>query len=90
MLSFFTEDIVSDIVTETNRFASQVLDSHRAARRSRLRKWIPTNSEEISGNDYGNGISAETHSRALLVKKGYLRHSFHLQKHNKRSILPST
>ena len=26
---FFTEDIVSDIVAETNRFASQVLDSHR-------------------------------------------------------------
>ena len=40
---FLTEDIVSDIVTETNRFASQVLDRRQATRRSRLHQWTPTN-----------------------------------------------
>ena len=42
-----TEDIVSMIVTETNRYAQQVIDDSQLTRRSRLHAWKDTNNAEI-------------------------------------------
>ena len=70
-----TEDIVSDIVTETNRFASQVFDRRQATRSSRLRQWTPTNSEEIKkilGIVIVMGLVRKPILELYWSKKGYL------------------
>lgn len=44
---FVTEEIISEIVTETNKYADQVLQNTKITRRSRLKCWTPTNAHEI-------------------------------------------
>ena len=44
---FVTNDVVDLIVDETNRFATQVLQSQIVTRRSRLKAWSPTNRDEM-------------------------------------------
>ena len=46
-LLFLTDDIVDLMVTETNRYADQVIASRVLTRKSRLRVWVPTTSAEI-------------------------------------------
>lgn len=46
-LLFLTEDIVDLMVTETNRYADQLIASRVLTRKSRLRAWVPTTSAEI-------------------------------------------
>ena len=45
---FVTEDVLSHIVEETNRYANQILQSQTVTRKSLLSKWSPTNRDEIS------------------------------------------
>ena len=44
---FVSDDIITHIVTETNKFAAQVIENRRPTRRSRLNQWVPTDAEEI-------------------------------------------
>ena len=44
---FVSDDIIANIVAETNKFAAQVIESKRPSRRSRLNQWVPTDAQEI-------------------------------------------
>lgn len=44
---FITDEIIDEIVKETNRYASQKLSSHVLTRKSRLRDWVPTDRLEM-------------------------------------------
>ena len=46
-LLFLTDEIIDLIVTETNRYADQVIASRVLTRNSRLRAWVPTTNAEI-------------------------------------------
>ena len=57
---FVTDEVVDCIVAETNRYASQVIDSQTVTRKSRLNVWRPTDraeiiNEEVPGHCYANG-----------------------------------
>ena len=44
---FVTDEIISSIVQETNRYGNQILESRTVTRKSRLAKWIPTDEQKI-------------------------------------------
>ena len=44
---FVTDEVVDCIVAETNRYASQVIDSQTITRKSRLNVWRPTDRAEM-------------------------------------------
>ena len=44
---FVTDEVVDCIVAETNRYASQVIDSQTITRKSRLNVWQPTDRAEM-------------------------------------------
>ena len=46
-LLFFDEDIINTIVTETNRYAEQYIESCTLKPRSRVRNWEPVTGDEI-------------------------------------------
>lgn len=46
-LLFLTDDLVDLMVTETNRYADQLIASRVLTRKFRLRAWVPTTSAEI-------------------------------------------
>ena len=44
---FITDEVVDCIVAETNRYASQVIDSQTVTKKSRLNAWRPTDRAEM-------------------------------------------
>lgn len=44
---FITDEIISLMVRETNRYAEQYLQVHEISRRSKYREWKPTTAEEM-------------------------------------------
>ncbi|XP_068243782.1 uncharacterized protein [Palaemon carinicauda] len=44
---FVSEDYISEIVQETNIYASQISQSRTLSRRSRMKAWVPTDSDEM-------------------------------------------
>lgn len=45
---FVTDDVLSNIIDESNRYAEQVLENQTVTRKSLLSEWAPTNIDEIS------------------------------------------
>ena len=44
---FVTNEIMSFIVEQTNLYAQQTINSRTLTRKSRLKKWVPTNTDEL-------------------------------------------